>query len=79
VGIVNIINILDPEVLIIGGGIANAGNDLFGPLRTAVREEFKSMYRPVKILRGLKNGPDLAPVSVPLFNRFVAEGNPETK
>ena len=26
-------NILDPEAIIIGGGIANAGNQLFNPLR----------------------------------------------
>ena len=26
-------NILDPEAVIIGGGIANAGDRLFGPLR----------------------------------------------
>ena len=68
VGLVNIINILDPEVLIIGGGLANAGDDLFSPLKTAVREEFKSMYRPVKIVRGLKQGHDLAPISLPIFN-----------
>ena len=67
VGIVNIINILDPELLIIGGGISNAGGDLFGPLRLAIREEFKSMYRPFKIVRGLRNGADLAPISLPLF------------
>lgn len=74
VGIVNIINVLDPEIFIIGGGIANAGNDLFGPLRTAVREEFKSMYRPVKIVRGLRNGPDLAPISVPLYQSMIEAG-----
>ncbi len=74
VGIVNIINMLDPELFIIGGGIANAGNELFGPLRTAIREEFKSMYRPVKIVRGLKNGPDLAPISVPLYQEMLDSG-----
>ncbi len=68
VGIVNVINIMDPEAVIIGGGIADAGNDLFVPLRMAIREEFKSMYRPVKILRGLRNGHDLAPISIPIFN-----------
>jgi len=70
VGIVNVINIMDPEAVIIGGGIAEAGNDLFVPLRMAIREEFKSMYRPVKILRGLRNGHDLAPISIPIFNKM---------
>ncbi|ADK82716.1 ROK family protein [Sediminispirochaeta smaragdinae] len=33
VGIASLINILDPEIVIIGGGIANAGKNLFGPLK----------------------------------------------
>ncbi|HLH86269.1 MAG TPA: ROK family protein [Thermoplasmataceae archaeon] len=69
VGIVNVINILDPELVIIGGGISNAGDDLFNPLRAAVREEFKSMARPVKIVRGLKNGPDLSTLALPIFRQ----------
>jgi len=32
-GIVSLVNILDPEVVILGGGIARAGESLFGPLR----------------------------------------------
>ncbi len=67
VGLVNIIDIFDPEVIIIGGGIANAGDDLFKPLRAAVNEEMKSMQRPVKILRGLKNGHDLSTIALPLY------------
>ncbi|BAB59881.1 glucose kinase [Thermoplasma volcanium GSS1] len=67
VGIVNIINILDPELVIIGGGISKAGKDLFDPLNDAIREEFKSMYRPFKIVPGLENGSDLAAISVPLY------------
>ena len=43
-----------------------AGNTLFRPLREAVKEEFKSMYRPVKIVQGLKNGSDLAAISIAL-------------
>ena len=67
VGLVNIIDIFDPEVIIIGGGIANAGDELFRPLRAAVNEEMKSMQRPVKILRGLKNGHDLSTIALPLY------------
>jgi len=32
-GIASLINVLDPEVVVIGGGIAKAGPDLFRPLR----------------------------------------------
>ncbi len=35
-GIASLINVLDPEVVVLGGGIANAGPVLFGPLTTAL-------------------------------------------
>ena len=69
VGIVNIINILDPELIIIGGGISKAGNELFQPLRAAIKEEFKNTERPVKIVKGLDNGSDLATIAIPLYYR----------
>src|SRR5690606_27902181 len=31
-GIVSLINVLDPEMIVIGGGIARAGDELFQPL-----------------------------------------------
>jgi glucokinase len=36
--IASLVNVLDPEVVIVGGGIAVAGDVLFGPLATRVRE-----------------------------------------
>ena len=66
IGIVNLACAFDPEVIIIGGGVSLAGNTLFRPLRAAVREEFKSMYRQVRVVQGLKNGSDLAAISIAL-------------
>jgi glucokinase len=44
-------NVLDPEAVIIGGGIARAGNDLFQPLRRMVHEyEWKVCGHEVKLL-----------------------------
>ncbi|UCF21154.1 MAG: ROK family protein [Gemmatimonadota bacterium] len=37
VGLANVINILNPEVLVISGGVTRAGDHLFDPLRTEVR------------------------------------------
>ena len=68
VGIVNIINILDPEAIVIGGGISQEGEDLFRPLKMAVREEMKSMKRPVKILKALKNGADLGCIAITQYS-----------
>ena len=39
IGIASVINILSPECIILGGGITDAGNDLFEPL-----EDFLSQY-----------------------------------
>ena len=38
-GLVNIINIFQPDVLCIGGGISNEGENLLGPLRAIVERE----------------------------------------
>ena len=38
VAVNSFINLFDPELVVVGGGIANAGNVLFRPLKEAVRE-----------------------------------------
>jgi glucokinase len=70
VGIVNIINILDPEAIIIGGGISNEGDDLFNPLKLAIKEEMKSMKRNVKILKAMENGSDLGAIAVTFGEKY---------
>lgn len=42
VGIVNCVNIIDPEIVIIGGGVSLAGEKLFTPLNEAVRKRLTS-------------------------------------
>jgi len=49
--VASFINVLDPEAVIIGGGIARAGATLFEPLEKFVREvEWKVSAEPVKII-----------------------------
>lgn len=43
-GIVNCINIFQPDILCIGGGISNEGEPLMAPLREAVQKEVYSKY-----------------------------------
>ncbi len=51
VAIGSLTNVLDPEAVIIGGGIARAGDDLFEPLRRMVHQyEWKVCGHDVKIL-----------------------------
>ncbi|MBI4267056.1 MAG: ROK family protein [Chloroflexi bacterium] len=38
VGLVNLVNIFNPEMIIVGGGVANLGELLLGPARQAVQE-----------------------------------------
>ena len=37
VGIANLVNLLNPELVIIGGGVANMGEMLFKPIREEVK------------------------------------------
>ncbi len=37
IGVANAVNVLDPDVVVIGGGVARAGEALFGPLRETVQ------------------------------------------
>lgn len=51
-GIASLINVLDPEAVILGGGITNAGSLLFEPLQEAlVKVEWRPGGHSVKILR----------------------------
>lgn len=48
VGVGNLFNVLAPEAVVIGGGVSEAGEQLFGPLRARVRERMR-MLPPEKI------------------------------
>ncbi len=50
-GIANMLNIFNPELIIIAGGVINAGDKLFIPLRRAVKKQtFEIIYNVAKIL-----------------------------
>lgn len=38
IGLVNLVNLLNPGIIVIGGGVAEAGDDLFTPLRQFISE-----------------------------------------
>lgn len=43
-GLVNIINIFQPDILCIGGGVSNEGENLLGPLRSIIEAERITKY-----------------------------------
>jgi glucokinase len=57
-GIANLVNVLDPAIVVVGGGLVEAGEVMLGPIRTAFRELVLSAeYRPeVPIVPALLGG-----------------------
>lgn len=50
-GVVNLVNIFNPEIIIIGGGMARMGDLLFNPVRQAVKERaFRLSAQAVRIV-----------------------------
>ncbi len=53
-GIVNLINVLRPQAIILGGGVANEGENLLAPLREFVRPRiYAADYAPIEIVRAV--------------------------
>jgi glucokinase len=49
VGLANLINIFNPELIVIGGGLSNIGDALLGPaIRVAGERSFKEAYQSVR-------------------------------
>jgi glucokinase len=52
-GIANVVNILNPEMVVIAGGVTRAGERLFGPVRAEVRKRaFRSAEERCRIVSG---------------------------
>ena len=56
-GLANLLNIFNPDVVVIAGGVTQAGEALFGPLRAEVRKRaFKSAVEACRIVPGTLPG-----------------------
>lgn len=51
IGIVNLVHLFNPQAIIIGGGVSQAGELLFDPVRAAIDERAMPDYRKVQVLR----------------------------
>ena len=51
-GLASVVNILNPDIIVIGGGIANAGELLFKPTRKIMKENIiSSLAKTTKIIK----------------------------
>ena len=51
VGMANLVNLFNPELIVIGGGLTNMGEGLFGPVRRAIeRRAFPAAVRAVRVV-----------------------------
>jgi glucokinase len=54
IGLASITNILSPEMIVLGGGIAECGNDLFEPLNEYMAEyEWRAGGNKVEIVKAV--------------------------
>jgi glucokinase len=51
VGMASLVNLFNPELIVIGGGLTNMGEELFEPVRRAIeRRAFPAAARAVKVV-----------------------------
>ncbi|MCL4515384.1 MAG: ROK family protein [Firmicutes bacterium] len=57
IGLANLVNIFDPEMIVIGGGVSRIGEELFEPARKTMRERaLAAVVKDVKIVPALLGG-----------------------
>lgn len=67
----SIVNVVDPEVVIVGGGLANSGELWWGPLRAAYREQLVDALQDVPLVKAtLGNQAALVGATKKIWNRL---------
>jgi glucokinase len=70
-GCMNIVNMLFPEVIVIGGGVGNEGENLFEPLRVAMKKRAYTLDVPQTSIRGAKMGNKAGIVGAAMLGRKI--------
>jgi glucokinase len=74
-GVANLLNIFNPDVVVIAGGVTQAGDPLFEPLRAEVRRRaFRPAVEACKILPGTLRGSAGVVGAVATFKQQVLDG-----
>jgi glucokinase len=76
VGIANLVNIFNPQVVVIGGGVIAAGELLLAPAREVMLERALSPGKDVVRVEAARMGPEAGMIGAALMARDVASGNP---
>lgn len=70
-GVMNIVNMLFPEVIVIGGGVGNEGDNLFNPLRKAMKEREYTHDVPATKIKGAQMGNKAGIVGAAMLGRSI--------
>ena len=70
-GVMNIVNMLFPEVIVIGGGVGNEGENLFVPLREAMKKREYTHDVPATKIKGAEMGNKAGIVGAAMLGRKI--------
>ena len=70
-GVMNIVNMLFPEVIVIGGGVGNEGENLFKPLRKAMKKREYTHDVPATKIKGAEMGNKAGIVGAAMLGRKI--------
>jgi glucokinase len=75
VGLVNLVNTFNPQVIVIGGGVIAAGELLLAPAREVMLERALAPAKDVVRVEAARHGPEAGMIGAALLARDVADGN----
>ncbi|EQB68536.1 MAG: hypothetical protein B2I18_05630 [Cuniculiplasma sp. C_DKE] len=76
-GVANLVNIFDPEAIMIGGGLSNSKELVVDGIAERLQEELKTMKRNVEIFRTNQITVELSPLAVVLYEKEMPSFNYE--
>jgi glucokinase len=76
-GVANLVNIFDPEAIMIGGGLSNSKELVVDGITERLQEELKTMKRNVEIFRTNQITVELSPLAVVLYEKEMPSFNYE--
>jgi glucokinase len=74
VGITNLVNIFNPQVVVIGGGVIAAGELLLSPAREVMLERALAPGKDVVRVEAARFGPEAGMIGAGLLARDVIDG-----